>query len=419
MKFNPFKPGSIVHPGMFAGRLDELKELEKALFQTSNGNPCHFLIHGERGIGKSSLLLVVDGTAKGFEGIFLDKDQKLNFLTVSVELEPNDEYADLISKIARELQRSLDEDDVLKAQLKSVWTFITKWEVLGVKYKRETTPVEAMLEELSEKLIAVSRGMGPRWSGIYIFIDEADKPTSGAGLGEFVKVLTERLTKKRVENVGIGIIGISNVIQKMKDSHESSVRILTPVHLKPLTPEDSKKVVARGLESLSKLKVKQPIPSITPGALKIIADYSEGYPYFIQQYAYSAFDHDSDDNIDEEDVVQALTKEKGALQLLGQRYFENMYTDEIRSNDYRRVLQVIAQRMPENSTKKHITEESGLKPSTINNALVALKKRGSVLPVSGKDGVYRLPSQSFAAWILAFKVKAALNAAAPSSENQS
>ncbi|MDP9917029.1 Cdc6-like AAA superfamily ATPase [Variovorax boronicumulans] len=411
MKFNPFKPGSIVHPGMFAGRLDEIKELEKALFQTSQGNPCHFLIHGERGIGKSSLLLVVDGTAKGFAGIFLDKDQKLNFLTVSVELEPNDEYVDLISKIARELQRSLDDDDVLKAQLKSVWAFITKWEVLGVKYKRETTPVEAMLEELSEKLIAVSKGMGPRWSGIYIFIDEADKPTSGAGLGEFVKVLTERLTKKRVENVALGIIGISNVIQKMKDSHESSVRILTPVHLKPLTPEDSKKVVARGLDSLSKSKHKA--PSITPKALDIIANYSEGYPYFIQQYAYSAFDHDSDDNIDEQDVVQALTKEKGALQLLGQRYFENMYTDEIRSDDYRKVLQVIAQRMPENSTKKQITEESGLKSHTINNALVALKKRGSVLPVSGKDGVYRLPSQSFAAWILAFKVNAVLQASAP------
>ncbi len=42
---------------MFAGRYDELVALEKTLFQTKHGNPTHFLIDGERGIGKSSLFL--------------------------------------------------------------------------------------------------------------------------------------------------------------------------------------------------------------------------------------------------------------------------------------------------------------------------------------------------------------------------
>ena len=65
IKYNPFKPGSIIHPGMFSGRVDELRALESALFQTKNGNPTHFLIHGERGIGKSSLLMVVTYYATG------------------------------------------------------------------------------------------------------------------------------------------------------------------------------------------------------------------------------------------------------------------------------------------------------------------------------------------------------------------
>lgn len=145
LKYNPFKPGSIVHPGMFAGRVDELKILERSLFQTINGNPEHFLIHGERGIGKSSLLLVVNSFARG-DVKTLD-DNTYNFMTINIELEPCDEYRDILQKLARELQRELNKSEALKKTLKGIWKFITKWEVLGIKYNRESTPTDAMLEE--------------------------------------------------------------------------------------------------------------------------------------------------------------------------------------------------------------------------------------------------------------------------------
>lgn len=401
-KYNPFKPGSIIHPGMFSGRMAEVEKLEKALLQTKNGNPEHILIHGERGIGKSSLLLFISGTAESNQPSPILRE-KFRFLTVSIELEPADDYRGLIQKIARELHRELSKDE-LKKKLKVVWEFITNWEVLGVKYTRESVPVEAMLEELTEKFIEISKKLGDEWSGIYLFIDEADKPKESAGLGEFVKVFTERLTKRGVSNIGVGVVGISNVIENMKKSHESSVRIFTPIHLKVLDTDDRKIVVARGLDEANKKNAVK--TTATDEALNLISAYSEGYPYFIQQYAHSAFDHDRDNEIDGKDVSEALTKEGGALDLLGQRYFENMYTDEIRSNDYRTVLQIVAKRMPDSATKREIQNESGLKAYTVNNALNALKKRGMIVSESGVDGVFRLPSQSFAAWILAFKIRA-------------
>jgi hypothetical protein len=401
VKYNPFKPGSIIHAGMFVGRLPELETLEKAMLQTRMGNPSHFLIHGERGIGKSSLLLLISGTAVDNEPSVM-LHERFRFLTVNIELEPADEYPDLLGKIARELQRTLNSNEDVKRRLSKVWEFLTNWEILGVKYTRTTAPVEAMLEELTDKFIRVAGGLGDEWSGIYLFIDEADKPQSGAGLGEFVKVFSERLTKRGVNNVGLGVIGISDVIAKMRASHESSVRIFTPVHLRPLAVGDRRRVVTRGIEEANKRNAVQ--TTVADEALDLIAEYSEGYPYFIQQYAYSAFDHDQDNVIDRGDVVAALTKENGALELLGQRYFENMYSDEIRSDDYRKVLQVIAARMPNSSTRQQIIKESGLKTHTVNNALTALKKRGTVVPESGVDGVFRLPSQSFAAWIQAFKI---------------
>jgi len=65
LKYNPFQPNTMVAPGMFVGRLEEIDAIEQSLFQAKNGNPQHFLIEGERGIGKSSLLLLISGYAEG------------------------------------------------------------------------------------------------------------------------------------------------------------------------------------------------------------------------------------------------------------------------------------------------------------------------------------------------------------------
>ena len=57
-KFNPFKPNHPIYSGLFAGRYNEIKKIDNALFQTSFDNPTNLLLLGERGIGKTSLLLL-------------------------------------------------------------------------------------------------------------------------------------------------------------------------------------------------------------------------------------------------------------------------------------------------------------------------------------------------------------------------
>jgi len=400
LKYNPFKPGSIIHPGMFAGRNKELRLLETALFQTKNGNPTHFLIHGERGIGKSSLLMFLNYIASG--DIPVEKNITYNFLTVSIELEPKDNYPEIIRKVARDLQRQLDKNQKLKKKLKNIWDFITNWEVLGVKYNRETIPPTAMLEELSDKFSEIAKSIVGDNDGIFLFIDEADKAPSEAELGEFAKAFTERLTKRGAHNVGLGIVGISSVIKKMRKSHESSIRIFTPVQLSPLEQDERNQVITLGLDEAEMKNGFRTL--IDDEALNLISLLSEGYPHFIQQYSFSTFDHDTDNHINYIDVADALTKKNGALDQLGMKFFENMYTEEICSDDYRTVLQVIAAHSPNYVSRKTIIEESELKRHTVDNALTALKKRGSVVRRSGQKGQYKLPSHSFATWIQAFKI---------------
>ncbi len=400
MKYNPFKPGSIVHPGMFAGRLTEIHEIEKLLFQTKNGNSSSFLIHGERGIGKSSLLFYINAVAKG--EISPDDGANFNFLVISVSLEPHDTYKDIIYKIAREYDRELKKNEKIKATLKEVWEFITNWEIMGVKYQKvkEELDAEVMLEELTEKTISVLEKTNNTLDGIYIFIDEADKPFSNPNLGVLSKYMTERIHKKGIQNFGIGIIGISSVIEKIKESHESALRIFSYYNLEPLNLPERKIVIELGLDAAKEKNDKE--TAINEDAKNIIARWSEGYPHFLQQYAYSTFEVDIDDKITKEDVFRGLIMENGALHQLGVRYFDNMYFKEIYSEDYRKILQVMAAHDDEYISKKTIIAQTGLKEYTVQNAITACAKKGILSLKPGRRGMYKLISNSFRVWILTY-----------------
>ena len=80
---NPFRPNSPTNPGMFVGRYDEIKRIEGALKQTIANRGHSFLLLGERGIGKTSLLNLVKFFSEGY--IEVD-NQKLNFLVVEVDI---------------------------------------------------------------------------------------------------------------------------------------------------------------------------------------------------------------------------------------------------------------------------------------------------------------------------------------------
>ena len=401
-RYNPFRPGNIVTPGMFCGRYEEFVGTERALFQTKNGNPHHFLIHGERGIGKSSLLFNLELVARGRVDPF-ESSNKFNFLTLSFELEPGNTYPDLIGKVGAELRRAVAARQPGTEMLKSTWDFLKRWEVMGVRYaesQRETKPSD-LLDELTYTFEQTVTRFGSDIDGVLVLIDEADKPPH-ANLGEFVKVFTERLTKRGCNNVCLGLAGLSNLLQRLRESHESSLRIFQIFTLEPLLPEERIQVVEKGIVEANKKNTSE--TTITPEAKSVISELSEGYPHFVQQFAFCAFDQDTDNNIDVRDVtVGALQSEKGAIQQLGLKYFHELYFDQIGSDEYRDVLKAMAEHFDEWVSKEELRKGlKKIKESTLNNAISALKKRHIMLPKPGQAGVYRLPTRSFAVWINAF-----------------
>jgi len=401
-KFNPYRPGSIVAPGMFSGRGNEIMAIERCLFQTKHGNPQSFIIEGERGIGKSSLMLLVNMFAKG-EVPYTSPDGKnafFNFIVIDLELDSNTETVDIIQNIGKSLRRQLALTGNLKTLAAGTFDFLTNWKVLGVEYKKNKDlldPIEA-ISDLAQAMKDLINSSGVLVDGILILIDEADKPEPEvANLGEICKLLTERLAKINCNNVCIGMAGLPTIIPKLRQGHESSLRLFIDLPLGTLSEPDRIEVVKKGLlEATPKNGYET---TCDPEASELIGHLSEGYPHFLQEFSFAAFNADADRNICVNDVTGGVFSDGGAIHQLGKRYFESLYYEKISSTDYRRVLIAMADHSDQWISRKDIIRISGVKEGQVNNALAALKSRNIILSNDNKSGEYRLPTKSFAVWL--------------------
>jgi len=396
-KLNPFKPGGVITPGMFVGRMEETETVEQSLRQTRDGNPHHFIIEGERGIGKSSLCMWFDWLAKG--DIPIENDKRLSFIVASISLHEAMSYDDIVDEILNELRREMSRRAPLLESCKKAWDFLSRFQVSGIKYDRPQPRVtnNRRLEELTDVLVDIIEESAGAIEGVLLLIDEADRPDPDAHLGQLCKLLTEQLAKRRCERVCIGLSGLPDVLSKLKASHPSSLRIFNILSLTPLEFEERMTVIDRGLAEANK---KNPIPTkISMDAKRLIANLSEGYPHFLQEFAHCAFATDTNDEIDTLDVLKGTFSEHGALNQLGKKYFADIYALQVGSDDYRKVLITMAGNDNNWIGRQDIISKSGVKPKTVDNALAKLRERNIILNNPEVRGEYRLPTRSFAAWI--------------------
>jgi len=403
VRFNPFRPNNIATEGLFQGRDEEITLIVKSLFLTKNENPLHFLIEGERGLGKSSLFLKVHQIAAGHENH--QNELRFKFLVLNIELNSSQGYIDVLKIIAAELKSAIAQKDLLKQKAHAVWEFLSNWEVLGVRYhKSESNLIQPyeVLNDIVQKIAEVIYLGGSEIDGVLILIDEADRPSENASLGEILKLISEKLIKKNCNKVAIGITGQPGLISKLKASHESAPRLFNIMSLKPLTPEESEAVIKNGLRKANEINKGK--VHIEADALNLIIHLSDGYPHFLQEFAFMAFEFSSNGVITLDDVKKGAYEKTGALNQLGEKYFNDLYFSQISSNEYRKVLQAMANYSDGWVNRDMINQHIRIKSTTLNNAIQALKSRNIILANSKQSGEFRLPTKSFAAWIKAYSI---------------
>jgi hypothetical protein len=408
VKVNPFKPNSPVSPGMFAGRLEELDRLDTHLVQTRAGNPSNFIITGERGIGKSSLMLFIKGVAQGHIPIGTT-NETVKFLVIDTDIDQNTSQLGLVQKFELGLRKELARSERARDFFKDVWSFIKRIEAAGMKLKeqqklqQDETILEEFAYSLAETVNRVCKHstdesiFHAHYDGVLFLVDEADNGSKDLALGSFFKLLSERLQRRNCENVMFGLAGLPNLHDVLLSSHPSSLRLFEEIILGRLSDDDVNLVVDMALKKAN--EENNANYTITNNARSQLIRLSEGYPHFIQQFGFSAFAMDSDNEIGMEDVTSAAFGPRGALDLIGDRYYRDDFYNKIQRDSYRQVLRIMAENLDAWITKVDIRKSFKGKDSTLDNAIKALRDRHIILSKEGERGIYRLQHKGFAYWI--------------------
>lgn len=404
MKINPFTPNSPSSRGVFAGRMTEIETIEQILIQTRANKGHGFLLIGQRGIGKTSLMNLVKFQAMG---AIEAKDQKLNFIVVEIDITKETTLYTLIKKIELSLKRKLAKSEPTRKLFSDIWSFIGRLEVLGVKVNTSKDIDEELLFEefsysIADTLKRITEKTNNKFEsihdGILILIDEADNSSRDLNLGSFLKLLTERLQKEEVEQLMIGISGLPKTKEILIESHPSSLRIFEEMYLDRLKDDDVKYVIKRVLDH--SLELNGIRTQITPEAEALLIKLSEGFPHFIHQYGYCCFELSDGILITEENVRSGAFGDNGAIEKIGDKYYRDDYYNKIKVDSYRQVLTIMAEKLDDWVSKTYIRKRFKGQPATLNNAITALRTRGIILSKEGAQGYYRLQDKGFAWWIV-------------------
>lgn len=405
MKINPFSPNSPSGPGMFAGRIKEIQVIEQIMLQTRANKGHGFLLLGQRGIGKTSLLNLMKFQAEGH--IKVD-NQELSFLVVDIDIQKETNQLQLIRKIQLGLRRKLAKSETARKIFSDIWSFIGKIEAAGFKVNTSSNGEQELFFDdfcysLADTLNRITNAtekskLDATYDGIVLLIDEADNCSPELDLGTFVKLLYERLQKEGTQHLLVGVSGLPRTKQILVDSHPSSLRIFEELYLDRLSEDDIEYVIDRVLkhsEEVNKFKT-----SIDNKALKMLVNQSEGFPHFIHQYGYCAFELSDGKTITVENVSQGAFGANGAIERIGDKYYRDDYYNKIKTESYRQVLSIMATKLDSWVSRTYIKNRFKGNPATLNNAIAALRSRGIILDKEGARGTYRLQDKGFAWWIV-------------------
>jgi hypothetical protein len=394
---------------MFAGRIHELNTIDDSLSRLKEGNPTHLMIVGERGIGKSSLLLFTNMLASG--KINWQQETPYEFIPIQFSIDRALEQIGFVKKVKNGLERYFQREEKILSLFQKSWEFLKKLEIAGSKINIMDKADAQINDEFAYSLadtcksivednILAATGIKVKKEGIILLIDETDNASIGMDLGTLLKNLSETLQVEGCNNVLFILSGLPRIREVLKESHPSSLRLFEELELLPLYEKDIKDVYERGLAIVNQ---KAPIKyKYDPEALQWMITLSEGYPHFIQQIGFSTFDLNADQVITTETANRAIFGANGAIDLIGDRYYRDMYYEKIKEDSYRDILNIMADAPNAIVTRKYIKELFKGAEQSMDNGLRVLKDRNIILPILGKVGQYRFQWMGFSSWIKLF-----------------
>ncbi len=322
---NPFSPGAGTPPPELAGRDALLGQAKVVLGRIRAGRPAKSMILvGLRGVGKTVLLYRIRSQAEtdGYRALMIEA--------------PEDKaLVDLLVPPLRQLLLSLDGiaglSQKVKRGLRVLKSFIAsaklKYGELELSIEPEVGAADSgdLESDLSTLLVAVGEAAADRRTAIALCIDEIQY-LSQRELSALIMAV-HQLAQRGLPLVVVAA-GLPQLLALAGRSKSYAERLFDFPRIGPLAEAHAREALAAPVASQD--------VAFTEEALAEIVRITEGYPYFLQQWGYEAWNVAQASPITEADVLQASAQ---AIRNLDESFFRVRF-DRLtpREKDYMRAL---------------------------------------------------------------------------------
>lgn len=372
---NPFAPGAGSQPPELAGRGMVLQSADFALARIIRGrHQKSQILLGLRGVGKTVLLNRIQRMAreKGYEAAFIEApdDTKLETL--------------LVPAIRRILHRlSVVEAAKEKAHkaMQALRNFASAFKISYENISVSVDPTPGVADsgdlslDLQDLFIEIGEAAAAADRGAAILIDEVQY-LKQAELSALIVAL-HRISQEQLPVVFFGG-GLPQIAALAGEAKSYAERLFDYPEIGPLTTHDAKEALREPIEREN--------AAIDDAALDEIVRKTEGYPYFIQEWGFQAW------NIAEKSpitVADAKKAEHRALASLDSGFFRVRF-DRLtpREKEYVRAMATLG---PGPQRSSIIAKKLDKKPESVAPFRSKLMKKGMVYSPSYGDTAFTVP----------------------------
>lgn len=304
---NPFAPGAGSQPPALAGRDQIIEDAEIALKRTVLGKHARSqMLLGLRGTGKTVLLNKIESTA-----------EDAGYITSMIEAPEDKTLADLLYPRMHQALRKLSFTHAAKEKVylatRALRGFAAVFRVKVGDASISVDPEPGVADsgnlefDLSDMFVAIGAAAQSANKGWCLLIDEVQY-LKEEELQALIVAL-HKISQKQLPVVFFGA-GLPQLAGLSGDAKSYAERLFSYPKIGPLGTQAAKRAL------------KEPVTDegeeITEPALADIFNLTEGYPYFLQEWGFQAWNIAQSSPIDGDDVAEAT---KSALRRLDDGFF--------------------------------------------------------------------------------------------------
>ena len=370
---NPYRPGAGTQPDALVGRDLVIDDFGLALRRALDGRP-----------GKSCMLLGLRGTGKTvLLNCFMEIASQEGIRTAFVEVSDSGSFSQLLAIRLRRVLLQLAAGSVRRVAelaLRTLRSFALHLPdgpaiSVGVEAAPGVADSGVLSEDLTDLLVAAGEAAADRETGIMLAVDEAQYLTDDE-MGAAIAAI-HRTTQLNLPIVLVAA-GLPQLRALAGNARTYTERLFSFPELGALTPGEAHDALVLPAEAQQ--------AGFEPAAIDSIVAASQGYPYFVQEWGYHAWNAAPGSLITLQDVTAASSSVTDTLD----RDFFRVRFDRLtpKERDY---LRAMAELGPGPHRSGDIAGELGVRVQSVAPRRSALIAKGMIYSPAHGDTAFTVP----------------------------